>query len=108
MLGYIWWLTSNIIVTTIRRLIFVSLSLPYNWRLIFITLALQDKIQTLLPRGVRAIDYVTKTPKKDVHNLSIEILATIFISMQETIMSLQKKMHASKESELDLHNAMEI
>ena len=52
--------------------------------------------------------YINESTKEDVHNEYVEKLLAMYISMQETIMSLQKKMHASKESELDLHNAMEI
>mgnify|MGYP000347214734 CR=1 FL=1 len=59
-------------------------------------------------RGIRAIDDVNESPKKDVHNLSIEKIATMYISTQETIINLQSKIHACKEGELNLQHGMEI
>ena len=44
-----------------------------------------------MPKGARDIDNVSESPMKDVHNLSIEKLAIMYISMRETIINLQKK-----------------
>ena len=59
-------------------------------------------------RGTRAIDDVNESPKKDVHNLSIEKLATMYISMQETVTNLQTKIHTCKKRESNPQHAMEI
>ena len=59
-------------------------------------------------RGIRAIDDVNERPKKVVRNLFIEKLAAMYISMQETFMNLQNKIHACKARELNLQHAMEI
>ena len=57
---------------------------------------------------IGAIDDLNENPKKDVHNLSIEKIATMYISTQETIINLQSEIHACKERELNLQHAMEI
>ena len=61
-----------------------------------------------MPKGARDIDNVSESPMKDVHNLSIEKLAIMYISMRETIINLQNEIHVYKERQLNFWYTMKI
>ena len=42
-------------------------------------------------KGTRAIDNIIESPNKYVHNQSFEKMATMYISLQEIILNLQRK-----------------
>ena len=61
-----------------------------------------------MPRGVKVNDDVIESPNNQMHTLSMEKMATMYISLQETVMHMQSEMYACKERELTLQHTMEM
>ena len=61
-----------------------------------------------MPRGVKVNDDVIENPNNQMHTLSIEKMAAMYISLQETMMHMQSEMYACKERELTLQHTMEM
>ena len=49
-----------------------------------------------------------ESPNNQMHTLSIEKIATMYISLQETVMHMQSELYACKERELTLQHTLEM
>ena len=48
-----------------------------------------------MPRGVKVNDDVIESPNNQMHTLSMEKMAAMYISLQETVIHMQSEMYAS-------------